>query len=105
VQATALYVSDNRGDQLYRVEPADFLNCKKETKVTFVFSGKSVNPSGLYPAKSGSVLMVGFKSDKEARGIHNRRSMTAVRLTLNRRLAASVSGLAGFPRWAIGQGA
>jgi len=71
VKGNALYVSDNRADQLFRVEPADFLNAKSEPKVTLVFSGKSVNPNGLYPAKDGSLLMVGFMSDKEARGIYS----------------------------------
>ena len=67
----ALYVSDNRGDQLYRVEPADFLNMKGGPKVTLVFSDKSINPNGLYPAKDGSLLMVGFKSKEEPRAIYS----------------------------------
>jgi hypothetical protein len=29
-----LYVSDNRTDKLFRVEPADFLNSKKDPKIT-----------------------------------------------------------------------
>lgn len=67
----ALYVSDNRGDQLYRVEPADFLNMNGDPKVTLVFSGKSINPNGLYPAKDGSLLMVGFGSKEEPRAIYS----------------------------------
>lgn len=67
----AVYVSDNRGDQLYRVEPADFLNMKGDPKVTRVFSGKAINPNGLYPAKDGSLLIVGFKSKEEPRGIYS----------------------------------
>jgi sugar lactone lactonase YvrE len=66
-----LYVSDNRNDQLYRVEPADFLNLKGDPKATLVFSGKSVNPNGLYPARDGSLLMVGFMSPEQARGIYS----------------------------------
>jgi hypothetical protein len=69
----ALYVSDNRGDQLFRVEPADFLNMKGDPKVTLVFSGKSINPNGLYPAKDGSLLMVGFKSKEDPRPIYSMR--------------------------------
>ena len=71
VRGNVLYVSDNRADQLYSVEPADFLNSKTDPKVTLVFSGKSVNPNGLYPAADDSLLMVGFKSDKEPRGIYS----------------------------------
>jgi len=69
VQGNALYVSDNRADRLYRVEPADFLNAKSDPKVTTVFAGKGVNPNGVYPAHDGTLFMVGFVSDKEPRGI------------------------------------
>ena len=39
-------------------------------KITVVLSGKGVYPNGIYPAKNGSMLMVGFKSDKEPKGIY-----------------------------------
>jgi sugar lactone lactonase YvrE len=71
VMGKALYVSDNRADQLYRVEPADFLEMSGEPTVTRVFQGKSVNPNGLYPAKDGSLLMVGFMSAEQPRGIYS----------------------------------
>jgi hypothetical protein len=71
VMGKALYVSDNRTDQLFRVEPADFLEMSGEPKVTRVFQGKSVNPNGLYPAKDGSLLMVGFMSAEQPRGIYS----------------------------------
>jgi sugar lactone lactonase YvrE len=70
VAGGSLWVSDNRADALYRVEPADFLDVRGEPKVTRVFEGKSVNPNGLYPARDGSLLMVGFKSPEVARGIY-----------------------------------
>ena len=66
-----LYVSDNRSDQLARVEPADFLKSKAAPKITVVFSGKSINPNGLYPGKDGALLMVGFKGKDEPRGIYS----------------------------------
>jgi len=69
VAGNTLYVSDNRGDQLYSVAPADFLDMSVEPKVSVVFSGKSVNPNGLYPAADGSLLLVGFKSKEEPRAI------------------------------------
>jgi len=71
VQGNSLYVSDNRGDMLYRVEPADFLNYKGTPQVTVVFAGKGINPNGLYPARDGSLLMVGFLSADKARGIYS----------------------------------
>lgn len=69
VAGGAAYVSDNRGDQVYRVEPADFLD-RSDPRVTVVLSGKSVNPNGLYPAKDGSILMVGFLAPDQPRGIY-----------------------------------
>ena len=71
VLGNSLYVSDNRADRLYRVEPADFLNAKEAPRVSIAFAGKSVYPNGLYPAKDGSLLIVGFMSAKEPRGIYS----------------------------------
>jgi hypothetical protein len=70
VQGNQLYVSDNAGDQLYRVEPADFLEQSADPKVTLVFSAKSVNPNGIYPARDGTLLMVGFTAPETPRGIY-----------------------------------
>ena len=61
VMGNALYVSDNRTDQLVRVEPADFLEPKTAPKITVLFKEKSINPNGLYPGKRGALLMVGLK--------------------------------------------
>ena len=69
VVKNVLYVSDNKYDVLYRIEPADFLKTKAAPKVTKVFTDKGVNPNGLWPAKDGSLLMVGFKSKDEKRAI------------------------------------
>src|SRR5512132_3336920 len=57
VMGNALYVSDNVGDAVYRVEPADFLEAGTEPKVTRLIPGKSVNPNGIYPGRDGSLLM------------------------------------------------
>jgi hypothetical protein len=69
VAGKTLYVSDNRNDKLVKVEPADFLNAKKEPTVTEVFSGKSVNPNGVYPARNGMLYMVGFLAADKPRAI------------------------------------
>jgi len=68
IKGNALYVSDNRADLLFKIEPADFVGAKNP-KITKVLSGKDVYPNGLYPGNDGSLLMAGFKSDKEARGL------------------------------------
>ncbi len=70
VMANALYVSDNVGDAIYRVEPADFLDATSEPKVTRVAAGKSVNPNGVYPGRDGSLLMAGFGSPEQPRAIY-----------------------------------
>ena len=44
---------------------------RSSRRVTVVFSGKGINPNGVYPAKDGSLLVVGFKSDKEPKGIYS----------------------------------
>jgi hypothetical protein len=71
VLGNSLYVSDNRADELWRVEPADFLNHKGHPQVSIVFTGRSIFPNGLYPARDGTLLMVGFQSPQQARGIHS----------------------------------
>ncbi len=71
VMNDALYVSDNRSDQLVRVEPADFLNTKTDPKITVLFKDKGVNPNGIYPGKGGALLMVGFKGKDDPRGIYS----------------------------------
>ena len=70
VMDNALYVSDNRNDALIKIEPADFLNAKKEPTITTLFSGAGVSPNGLYPARDGMLLMVGFLAPDKPRGIY-----------------------------------
>jgi hypothetical protein len=68
VMGKALYISDNRGDKLVKVEPADFLNARNPS-VTEVFSGIGVNPNGVYPSKTGMLYMVGFLGADKPKGI------------------------------------
>ena len=69
VMGNALYISDNRNDELVKVEPADFLDAKKEPKITQVFKGAGVNPNGIYPLRDGMLLMVGSLAPDKPRGI------------------------------------
>jgi hypothetical protein len=71
VMGKALYVSDNRGDQVFRVEPADFLEMSGQPTITRLFQGKSVNPNGVYPGRDSSLLVVGFMSADQPRGIYS----------------------------------
>jgi hypothetical protein len=70
VMGKTLYVSDNRSDQLFSVEPADFLKAKKPPKITAVFKGKGIFPNGLYPGKRGSLVMVGMEAKDKPHGIY-----------------------------------
>jgi hypothetical protein len=70
VVGNTLFVSDNRNDALIKIEPADFLNSKSEPTITTVFTGAGVNPNGLYPAKDGMLLMVGFVAPDKPKGIY-----------------------------------
>jgi hypothetical protein len=69
VRGKALYVTDNRGDQVFRVAPADFLNMKGEPKISTVFKDGQVNPNGIWPAKGG-LLVVGFLAPDKPRAIY-----------------------------------
>ena len=69
VMGNAVYVSDNRSDQLVKVEPADFLNAKSP-KVTSLFKGAGVNPNGVYPGRDGELYMVGYASPDKPRPIY-----------------------------------
>jgi hypothetical protein len=71
VQGVSLFVSDNRADQLYRVEPADFLNYDGKPQISIAFLAKSIFPNGLYPSRGGLLLIVGFQSPQQPRGIYS----------------------------------
>lgn len=70
VVKNVLYVSDNRNDLVLKIEPADFLKSKAKPKIEKIYSGKGINPNGIWPAKDGGLYMVGFKSKDEKRGIY-----------------------------------
>lgn len=69
VRGGTLYVTDNAGDQLFKVEPADFLDMKGEPKVATVFKDAKANPNGIWPGKRG-LLVVGFTAPDQPRGIY-----------------------------------
>lgn len=70
VMGRALYVSDNRSDQLFRIEPADFLNMKGEPRITTVLKGSGISPNGVYPSRDGRILFGGFAGVDKPRGIY-----------------------------------
>jgi sugar lactone lactonase YvrE len=70
VVGNVLYVSDNRSDTLFRVEPADFIDPAVNPAISAAWSNKDVNPNGLWPARDGSLLVVGFLAPDKPRGIY-----------------------------------
>jgi hypothetical protein len=70
ILGNSIYVSDNRADLVYRVEPADFLNSKVNPQVSIPAAGKKMYPNGLWPARDGSLVIGGFQSPKEPRGLY-----------------------------------
>ena len=70
VIGNTLFVSDNRSDQVFQVEPAEFLDAAVQPKVTVAVAKKEVYPNGLWPSRAGTLLMVGFQAPDKPRGIH-----------------------------------
>jgi len=68
VRGHALYVTDNRGDQVFRIAPADFLHMKGDPEITTVFKGAGVNPNGIWPSQS--IAVVGFAGADSPRAIY-----------------------------------
>lgn len=66
----SLYVSDNRNDKVLRITPADFLNARKAPKIEVVYTGKGIDPNGLWPAKGGGLLMAGFVDKDHPKAIY-----------------------------------
>jgi len=67
VMGGVLYVSDNRSDQLFRIEPADFLDAGVQPRISVAWSKKDINPNGLWPTREG-LLVVGWTD--EPRSVH-----------------------------------
>ena len=75
----AVYVSDNRSDQLFRIEPADFLDPSVQPRAEAMWSRKGIFPNGLWPGKDGSLLMVGFESAESHKAIYSMSPDGAIR--------------------------
>ena len=71
VVKNVLYVTDNRNDVVWSVEPANFMRGKAEPKISKIYSGKGVNPNGVFPSRNNSLLLGGFKSKDEPHGIYS----------------------------------
>ena len=70
VRGDTLYVSDNRLDAVFVVQPADFLDGQQSPQVTQVASGASTNPNGIYPGQDGVLLLAGMGDADHPRGLY-----------------------------------
>lgn len=70
VQGDTLYVSDNRLDAVFKIQPADFLDTPQTPEVTQVARGASTNPNGIYPARDGNMILAGMGDAAEPRGLY-----------------------------------
>jgi sugar lactone lactonase YvrE len=66
----ALFVSDTVGHQIYRIEPADFLEVKTEPTVIVSTAELSFSPNGMCPTPDGSMLIVGYDMAGQDQGIY-----------------------------------
>jgi sugar lactone lactonase YvrE len=80
ILGNTLYITDHVSDQLFTVTPADFLDMSESPKIAVAWKGKGVNPNGIYATKDGALLLVGFKSDTEKRGIYSMKPGDAPKL-------------------------
>ncbi len=69
ILGNALYVSDYKDDKIYKIEPADFLDAKKEPKVTVLAKDAGIDPNGLYPSRDGRLLIAGWFAQDHPRAI------------------------------------
>ncbi len=65
----ALFVSDTEGHQIYRIEPADFLEFKTEPTVVISSAELGFSPNGLCPFPDGSMVVVGYDMAGQDQGI------------------------------------
>jgi hypothetical protein len=69
VSGGVLYVTDNRTDSIFRIEPADFLDAAVQPRIAPAWTQRGINPNGIWPARDGTMLIVGF-APGSTRGIH-----------------------------------
>ena len=70
VKGDTLYVTDNRLDAVFMIQPADFLDTPETPAVTQITRSASTNPNGIYPARDGSLILAGMGDAAEPRGLY-----------------------------------
>lgn len=65
-----LFISDSNGKRIYKVEPAHFLEGENPPDVTVYGTELSFAPNGLYPSRTGGLLVVGHAGGAHDYGIY-----------------------------------
>ena len=90
VVGSSLYVSDNRADRNSSDRTGGLPEPPEMPQVRIVLAAKScINPTGVYPGKQGSLLVVGFMSPRSRRRVPHSSARTASRC----QLAKDIGGL------------
>jgi len=70
VRDNTLYVSDTQGDQIYQIEPADFLVRSHRPKIKVIAKGKGLSPNGLCGEK-GNIFVAGYDFSGSDKGLYS----------------------------------
>lgn len=81
VRDNTLYVSDTQGDQIYQIEPADFLVKSHRPKIKVIAKGKGLFPNGLCGEK-GNIFAAGYDFGGSDRGLYSVSSKEEVKVLL-----------------------
>ena len=68
VRDGTLYVSDTQGDQIFQIEPADYLSRSHRPAIKVIAKGKGLSPNGLCGEK-GNLFVAGYDFGGGERGI------------------------------------
>ncbi len=82
VRDNTLYVSDTQGDQIYQIEPADFLIKSHRPKIKVIAKGKGLFPNGLCGEK-GNIFVAGNDFGGSDRGLYSVSSKEEIKVLLS----------------------
>ncbi len=70
VRDGTLYVSDTQGDQIFQIEPADYLSRSHRPAIKVIAKGKGLSPNGLCGEK-GNLFVAGYDFGGGDRGLYS----------------------------------
>ncbi|MFZ3064677.1 MAG: hypothetical protein WA277_05275 [Nitrospirota bacterium] len=70
IRDNTLYVSDTQGDQIFQIEPADYLSKSHRPTIKVIAKGKGLSPNGLCGEK-GNLYVAGYDFGGSDRGLYS----------------------------------